>query len=128
MEDIKPIHKFNNGVGATLCNECSVIISLGNTDDLYCEDHGGEFPTKYKLVRFHDGLIKYGNKILWIEWKDDGTFGESHDEIGVERSLIVDPISFSYHWLTTPVTEILEHQDKYIKFKTENSVYELYER
>jgi hypothetical protein len=35
---MKPIHKFNNGRGATLCNQCSVIISVGLTDDLYCKD------------------------------------------------------------------------------------------
>lgn len=35
---MKPIHKFNNGNGATLCNQCSVIISVGLTDDLYCEE------------------------------------------------------------------------------------------
>jgi transcription antitermination factor NusA-like protein len=35
---MKPIHKFNNGRGATLCNQCSVIISVGLTDDLYCEE------------------------------------------------------------------------------------------
>jgi molecular chaperone GrpE (heat shock protein) len=33
---MKPIHKFNNGNGATLCNQCSIIISVGLTDDLYC--------------------------------------------------------------------------------------------
>jgi len=35
---MKPIHKFNNGRGATLCHKCSVIISVGLTDDLYCKD------------------------------------------------------------------------------------------
>jgi hypothetical protein len=35
---MKPIHKFNNGNGATLCHKCSVIISVGLTDDLYCKD------------------------------------------------------------------------------------------
>jgi hypothetical protein len=34
---MKPIHKFNNGRGATLCHSCSVIISEGMTKDLYCE-------------------------------------------------------------------------------------------
>jgi len=34
---MKPIHKFNGGLGATLCHSCSKIISLGMTDDLYCE-------------------------------------------------------------------------------------------
>ena len=34
---MKPIRKFNNGKGATLCNTCSVIISTGLTKELYCE-------------------------------------------------------------------------------------------
>ena len=34
---MKPIHKFNNGRGATICTKCSVIISTGLTEDLYCE-------------------------------------------------------------------------------------------
>lgn len=33
---MKPIHKFNNGNGATLCHNCSTIITLGFTNDLYC--------------------------------------------------------------------------------------------
>ena len=32
----QPIHKFNNGNGATLCNKCSKIISTGLTKELYC--------------------------------------------------------------------------------------------
>ena len=35
---MKPIHKFNNGVGATLCHQCNCIASLGCTDDLYCNE------------------------------------------------------------------------------------------
>ena len=35
---IKPIHKFNNGNGATLCQSCSKIINTGFTDALYCDD------------------------------------------------------------------------------------------
>ena len=35
---MKPIHKFNNGRGATLCHLCSVIITTGKlTNDLYCD-------------------------------------------------------------------------------------------
>ena len=37
LQFMKPIHKFNGGLGATLCNSCSVIISTGLTEDLYCE-------------------------------------------------------------------------------------------
>jgi hypothetical protein len=32
----KPIHKYNNGIGATLCHGCGVIISNGLTQDLRC--------------------------------------------------------------------------------------------
>lgn len=34
---MKPIHKLNNGRGATLCHACSVIITVGATNDLYCD-------------------------------------------------------------------------------------------
>jgi len=37
QEELKPIHKFNSGLGATLCNECYVIISEGLTEELFCE-------------------------------------------------------------------------------------------
>lgn len=34
---MKPIYKFNNGRGATLCHQCRTIISTGKpTEDLYC--------------------------------------------------------------------------------------------
>jgi hypothetical protein len=36
-QEVKPIHKFNNGQGATLCNNCSVIITEGLTKEVYCE-------------------------------------------------------------------------------------------
>jgi hypothetical protein len=35
---MKSIHKFNGSLGATLCNQCSVIITTGLTDDLYCKE------------------------------------------------------------------------------------------
>lgn len=34
----KPIHKFNNGNGATLCHTCTTIINIGFTEELFCED------------------------------------------------------------------------------------------
>ena len=37
QEELKPIHKFNSGLGATLCNKCYVIISKGLTEELFCE-------------------------------------------------------------------------------------------
>ena len=35
---LKPIHKFNSGMGATLCHHCRVIITTDLTDDLFCEE------------------------------------------------------------------------------------------
>jgi hypothetical protein len=35
---MEPIHKFNNGRGAMLCNECRTIISTGpKTKELFCD-------------------------------------------------------------------------------------------
>jgi len=34
---MKPIHKFNNGSGATLCHRCRTIITTGFSGDLYCK-------------------------------------------------------------------------------------------
>lgn len=35
---MKPIYKFNNGRGATLCHLCRTIITVGDpTNDLYCD-------------------------------------------------------------------------------------------
>jgi len=80
---------------------------------------------KYTLKRLDDGLIKQGSRVLYIEY--DGKTGEdnkSHEEVKVGCSLILDP-GLHFTWLTTPITEILEQKDKYIKFQTKNSTYEL---
>ena len=81
---------------------------------------------KYKLVRERDGLTHHAREIGWIEWNENGTFKEQFDDVAVGRSLILDPQRLSYTWLTTTVTEIIEQQDDYIKFNTNNSVYELF--
>jgi hypothetical protein len=82
---------------------------------------------RYKLVRERDGLSNVGHKAGWIEWNEDGTFKKLHDEAAVGRSLILDPQRISYTWMTTTVTEILEQKEKYIKFATTNSIYELWQ-
>ena len=33
---MRPIHKYNNGDGVTLCRNCRVVITKGLTDALYC--------------------------------------------------------------------------------------------
>jgi len=80
---------------------------------------------KYKLKRIDDGLVKEANKVIYIEWNDNSTFKSKHDEPAIGRSIMLDSNNFNYTWLTTPIVEILEEKDKYIKFRTENSIYEL---
>jgi hypothetical protein len=126
MEELKPIHKFNGGRGATLCNECNVIISEGLTDDLYCEEHGGKPKFKYKLVRTRDNLTKYGNKLTWVGWKEDGTFKEQYDEPTVGASLVFDFVMGFYEWMTTSIVSFSE-QDECLTFTTNNSEYKLYQ-
>ena len=62
----KPTHKFNGGIGATICKKCSKIISEGMTEDLYCD----ECNFKYKLIR-SDGLQRRGFHLVFVELNDD---------------------------------------------------------
>lgn len=125
MKKIKPIHKFNGGRGATLCHKCNRIITEGMTEDLYCEEHGGMPTYKYKLIRSSDNLTVTGNKILWLEWNENGTYKEHHDNPVVGASLVVNPQYGTYTWLTTPMLSYTE-EDGVITFNTENSTYKLY--
>ncbi len=79
----------------------------------------------WKLVRENDGLTKQSEKVMWIEFSDDGRFKERYDEIGLNRSLIMSPFNDFFTWQTTTVTEILEQTNQYVKFKTNNSIYTL---
>ena len=91
---------------------------------LFMEDLFAQYP--YKLVRERDGLTHYGREMGWIEWGYNGRFSELHKEPQVGLSCILDPHRISFTWLTTSITEILENQDDYVKFRTRNSNYELW--
>ena len=82
----------------------------------------------WKLVRERDGLVNRSKEILWIEWNEDGRFKEKHNDIAVGRSLMMSPFNHFFTWQTTVVTEVLEISEdlSYIKFKTKNSTYELF--
>jgi hypothetical protein len=81
---------------------------------------------KYRLIREHDKLIKESARILWLEWKEDGSFKDKFDIPSIGRSLLMSPFNQFFTWQTTTVTEILEEKEGYLKFKTENSIYELF--
>lgn len=79
----------------------------------------------WKLVRENDGLQKYSRDVLWIEWNPDGTFKQKFPEPAIGRSLIMSPFNQFFTWQTTSITEIIEEREGYLKFKTQNSTYEL---
>ena len=79
----------------------------------------------WELVRERDNLTKKSEKIIWLEFNENGTFKSKHDEPAIGRSLLMSPFSLFFTWQTTPITEIIENTADIIKFKTENSVYTL---
>ena len=80
---------------------------------------------KYRLVRDRDKLVRESANIIWLEWNDDRTFKSKNNEPAIGRSLLMSPFNESYTWLTTVIVEILEQKEGYLKFRTENSIYEL---
>lgn len=82
------------------------------------------------LSRISDGKGDAGACSQAIKWNNDRTLKEvvSHRPT-VGCSMLVGSVAArSYsrqdYWLTTLVTEILEDTGDYVKFKTENSIYE----
>jgi 3-phenylpropionate/cinnamic acid dioxygenase small subunit len=110
--------------------QVKIPVSINKSGDM--ELHGwqkeilDQIQMNYKLVRERDGLTKQSEKVKWIEFDGDGRFKDQHDEIGLNRSLVMSPFNDFFTWQTTTVTEILEQTDDYVRFKTNNSVYELF--
>ena len=94
--------------------------------DIAIEQGAIENEFNYKLVRERDGLVKQSKEIKWIEFDENGRFKADYQEPEVGRSLIMSPFNKSFTWQTTLVTEIIEQTQESIKFKTENSNYELF--
>jgi hypothetical protein len=80
----------------------------------------------WKLVRERDGLTKQSKEVMWLEWNEDGTYKNTHPLPTPGLSLIMSPFNQFFTWQTTVITEIVEERDDYIKFKTQNSNYELF--
>lgn len=60
---MKPIHKFNNGNGATLCHICRTIITVGKpTNYLYCDRCLRERNhTEAEFIKLKSNLKRYDN-------------------------------------------------------------------
>lgn len=98
--------------GHRVCNECSMM----NPVCILTKEGSPQFE-------------KVSNEVMWLEFNDDGTFKEKFNEPKVGRSLIMSPFNDFFTWRTTKIVEIIEEQIvrnmNYIKFRTENSTYEL---
>jgi hypothetical protein len=81
---------------------------------------------QYKLVRERDGLTKTAPEVKWLEFDLVGWYKSDYNEIAVGRSLLMSPFNQFFTWQTTLVTQIIEEREDYIKFATENSIYELF--
>jgi hypothetical protein len=80
----------------------------------------------WKLVRELDSLTKHSVDVMWIEFKEDGTFKAKHTKPAIGRSLMMSPFNQLFTWQTTTITEIIKERfDGYVMFKTEYSTYEL---
>jgi hypothetical protein len=111
-----------------------VLVSVNENGELEMDSNQAELlgladdKLNWRLVRVEDGLNKKSKGIIWMEWNEDGTFKEKHDDIAVGRSLLMSPFNHFFTWQTTVVTGILAStpDSSYIKFKTKNSTYELF--
>ena len=80
----------------------------------------------YRLVRERDCLTKTSLAIKWLEFDEEGKYKADFEDIAVGRSLLMSPFNMYFTWQTTSVTEILSEEKNYIRFATENSIYELF--
>ena len=103
-----------------------MILTEDNVFKIAVEQRVIENEFNWKLVRERDGLVNQSKEILWLEFDEKGNFKEKHDEPAIGRSLLMSPFNQFFTWQTTSITEILENQDDYVKFKTQNSNYELW--
>lgn len=95
-------------------------------DQAFKSIFGKELEPKYKLVRGRDQLTKTSVGVKWIEFGEDGRYKADFEDIAVGRSLLMSPFGPSFTWQTTLVVSIIESREGYVKFSTENSVYELF--
>jgi len=79
----------------------------------------------WKLTRGGDGKTCKSKEVMWLEWNEDGKFKSKHSDPAIGRSLIMSPFNEFFTWQTTDIKEILEQKEDYVKFKTNNSTYEL---
>ena len=103
-----------------------MILTEDNVFKIAVEQRVIENEFNWKLVRERDGLVNQSKEILWIEFDEKGNFKEKYDEPAIGRGLLMSPFNAYFTRQTTTITEIYEQKENYLKFKTGNSVYELW--
>ncbi len=79
------------------------------------------------LIKPNDSNFRKGSSnVLWIEWDENQRGKATHQEPKVGYSLLMSPFNDFFTWQTTPITELIEYNDSFVHFKTENSEYKLY--
>lgn len=114
---MKPIHKFNNGVGATLCHQCNCIASLGYTEDLYCKEcnkHRKEL--LIEIMRLDESIGLYIEQAKNEEPKQRlEKYSERFDN---DKSLIGNPDTWGKRIVEEPKQKTLEEVAENYKIKT----------
>lgn len=84
---------------------------------------------RYLLVRERDGAGDSGSMCEAL-WRDEAGEIQVEDNarprIGVAMkvgSIFARTMSAQDWWMTTPITEIIEEREDYVRFRTNNSVY-----
>jgi hypothetical protein len=106
-----------------------ILLSMNENGDLMMNEEMEKIVNtqpNWKLVRESDGLTKQSVAIKWLEWDEMGRFKAAHVLPAVGLSLIMSPFTDAFTWQTTTIVELVESTPEYVKFKTENSNYELF--
>lgn len=121
---MKPIHKWNDGQGATLCHQCNCTISLGHTEDLYCKkcnDHRKEL--LIELMRLDESIGLYVEQAKNEEPKQRlEKYSERFDN---DKSPIGNPDTWGKRIVEEPKQETLEEaaEKVYISHKNNDLLY-----
>lgn len=77
-----------------------------------------------------DSFIKLSSKVCFIKYDENGRGKELLNKPELGTALLMSPFNETFTWLTTTIEEIIEEKYingvNYLKFRTMNSLYELY--
>ena len=85
---MKPIHKFNNGEGATLCHNCSVIICKGLINEIYCDNCNVKVRAK-NYMKLKKGFMTAKERAILLHRKYSKDYN---------RSVVMGKEYQSEHW------------------------------